>query len=97
MKKTFDKMTKSEAINFIFNAVRFWGRTNHNRLVELAFALCVRWSDANPNQREIEGCELSDDNFNDGCVYGISIEDETYIFPEYREAYEEYIMNQILK
>lgn len=86
----FYLMDKREAYAFIWDCVYAWSKTygdNTGRLEDNICRLIDNYNDNNVLGERIDYYEVSDDEINDGCRIGIGIEDETFIYPEFAEAW----------
>ena len=90
-RNTFYLMDRAEAYSFIWECVEAWCKTyaKETRRIETCVTTLIdNWNENNVLGGHIDYWEKCDAKVNDGCPIGLGIEDESFIFPEYREAYE---------
>lgn len=83
-------MDKREAYSFIWECINKWCETyadSTNRIETCVETLINNYNDNNLLGERIEYCEYAYDGVNDGYCIGLLIEDESFVYPEFREEY----------
>lgn len=88
MKKKFTELTRDEALRIIHAFAFRYSQTHNDE--SAVFDLICKWNDANPEEPEIFGCWYDDTGFNENVI-GFMVEDDWYIYADYREEYQEYL------
>lgn len=86
----FYMMDKKEAYAFIWECIDSWCKTyakETGRIDDCVETLINNWNDNNVLGGHIDFWEYCDERINNGYMIGLGIEDESFIFPEFREAY----------
>lgn len=87
----FYMMDKKEAYSFIWECINSWCKTyakSSSRIEDCVITLINNWNDNNVLDGHIDYWEYSDEKINNGYPIGLGIEDEKFIYPEFREEYE---------
>lgn len=87
----FYLMDKREAYGFIWECVDAWCRTYGNETGRIEDNICRlidNWNSNNVLGGSIDYYEIAYEDVNEGYRCGYGIEDESFIFPEFREEYE---------
>lgn len=90
----FYAMDRRDAYRFIWECINHWCDVYGNqtaRIEDHVTTLVNNWNANNLLGERIDWYEYADPDFLDNLTVGLGIEDEYFIFPEYREQWDEYM------